>query len=109
LRNNEYDMKAINKLPPRKKETQVDSHDQKTKWATFIYSGREVRKVTNLFRDTNILVKVAFRTRNTIQDILRPRPQIDKYNRCGIYRMKCMDCPLKYVGQTGRTFNSRYK
>jgi hypothetical protein len=23
--------------------------------------------------------------------------------------MKCIDCPLKYVGQTGRTFNTRYK
>jgi hypothetical protein len=23
--------------------------------------------------------------------------------------MKCMDYPLKYVGQTGRTFNTRYK
>jgi hypothetical protein len=23
--------------------------------------------------------------------------------------MKCMDYPLKYVGQTGRTFNARYK
>jgi hypothetical protein len=23
--------------------------------------------------------------------------------------MKCMDCPLKYVGQTGRKFNTRYK
>jgi hypothetical protein len=23
--------------------------------------------------------------------------------------MKCMDCPLKYIGQTGRTFNTRYK
>jgi hypothetical protein len=23
--------------------------------------------------------------------------------------MKCIDCPLKYVGQTGRTFNKRYK
>jgi hypothetical protein len=23
--------------------------------------------------------------------------------------MKCMDCPLKYVGQTGRTFYTRYK
>jgi hypothetical protein len=23
--------------------------------------------------------------------------------------MKGMDCPLKYVGQTGRTFNTRYK
>jgi hypothetical protein len=23
--------------------------------------------------------------------------------------MKCMDCPLKYVGQTGRTLNTRHK
>jgi hypothetical protein len=23
--------------------------------------------------------------------------------------MKCLDCPLKYVSQTGRTFNTRYK
>jgi hypothetical protein len=23
--------------------------------------------------------------------------------------MKCLDCPLKYIGQTGRTFNIRYK
>jgi hypothetical protein len=108
LRNNEYYTRAISKLPPPKKQnTQLDSQNHKTKWATFTYSGKEVKKVTNLFRDTNI--KFTFRTRNTIQDILRPRPQIDKHNRGGIYRMKCMDCPLKYVGQTGRTFNTRYK
>jgi hypothetical protein len=23
--------------------------------------------------------------------------------------MKCLDCPLKYIGQTGRTLNIRYK
>jgi hypothetical protein len=23
--------------------------------------------------------------------------------------MKCMDCPLKYIEQTGRTFKTRYK
>jgi hypothetical protein len=85
----------------------VDSQNHKRKWTTFAYSGKEVRKVTNLVEDTNI--KVAFCTRNTIQDILRPRPQIDKYNRSCNYRMKCMDCPLKYVRQTGRTFNTRYK
>jgi hypothetical protein len=44
-----------------------------------------------------------------IQNILKPQPQIDKYNRSGIYQIKCLDCPLKYVGHTGRTFNTRYK
>jgi hypothetical protein len=23
--------------------------------------------------------------------------------------MKCLDCPVVYIGQTGRKFNSRYK
>jgi hypothetical protein len=23
--------------------------------------------------------------------------------------MKCLDCPLKYIGQTGRTLTTRYK
>jgi hypothetical protein len=23
--------------------------------------------------------------------------------------VKCLDCPLKYIGQTGRTFSVRYK
>jgi hypothetical protein len=51
---------------------------------------------------------MALRTRYKIQNILRPQPQKDKYNRSGIYEMKFLDCPLKYVGQTGRTFKTRY-
>jgi hypothetical protein len=58
-------------------------------WVTFTYNSKDVRGITKLFRDTNI--KVAFRTQNTIQNILRPQPQIDKYSRSGICQMKCMD------------------
>jgi hypothetical protein len=32
-----------------------------------------------------------------------------KYNKCGIYQMNCKDCSIKYVGQTERTLNPRYK
>jgi hypothetical protein len=35
--------------------------------------------------------------------------QIDKYEKSGVYQMRCTDCPLKYIGQTGRTFQIRYK
>jgi hypothetical protein len=41
--------------------------------------------------------------------MLRHRTKTDKYNNSGIYRIKCLDCPLKYIGQTGRTFKTRYK
>jgi hypothetical protein len=54
-------------------------------------------------------MKIAFRTKNTVQNMLKPQPQIDKYSRSGINQMKCLDCPLKYIGRTGRTFNIRYK
>jgi hypothetical protein len=29
--------------------------------------------------------------------------QIEKEEKSGIYQMKCLDCPLKYIDQTGRT------
>jgi hypothetical protein len=35
--------------------------------------------------------------------------QSEKYDNSGIYQLKCLDCPLKYIGQTGRAFHTRYK
>jgi hypothetical protein len=26
-----------------------------------------------------------------------------------LYQLKCLDCPLKYIDQTGRAFHTRYK
>jgi hypothetical protein len=108
LLNNEYGTSLIRKLPPQKEKqnTHTDSPDQKTKWITSTYSGKEARIITKLFQDTKL--KVAFCTQNTIQNIVRPQPQINKYNRSGIYQMKCLDCPVEYVGQTERTLNPRY-
>jgi hypothetical protein len=65
-----------------------------------------VRKIAKLFRDTHI--RVAFRTRNTIENILKYKPKANIYNKSGIYQMKCIESPKKYIGQTGRTFNIRY-
>jgi hypothetical protein len=82
-------------------------HNQKnrTKWATFTYYGKEVRQITKLFKNTQL--RVAFRTQNTINNIVKHHTQTDKCN--GMYRMKCLDCPLKYVDQAGRMFSVRYK
>jgi hypothetical protein len=51
----------------------------------------------------------AFRTRNTIQNIIKSYSQTDKYEKMGMCQIKCIDCQLKCVGQTGRTFHTRYK
>jgi hypothetical protein len=54
-------------------------------------------------------IKVAFSMQNTIQNIIKQHSQTDRYNKSGIYQRKCVDCPLKYIGQTGRTFHTRCK
>jgi hypothetical protein len=72
---------------------------------TFTYNGKDTKKIAKLFKDTKL--KIAYRTKHTIQNILKPQPMTEKYNNSGIYLMKCNECPLKYIGQMGRTFNTR--
>jgi hypothetical protein len=33
----------------------------------------------------------------------------NKYNNSSIYKLKYTDCPLQYTGQTGRSFQTRFK
>jgi hypothetical protein len=50
--NNEYDTYLIAKPLPhqKKKNTHADSQREKTKWVTFTYSGKEVRRFTIHFQ-----------------------------------------------------------
>jgi hypothetical protein len=107
LRNNKYDNKTLNTTHHKPQKDNANIQQLKEKWATFTYHGKQTRKLTQLFRDTYI--KIAFKTKNTIQNILKPYTQTDKYEKNGVYQMKCMSCPMKYIGQTGRPFNTRHK
>ena len=35
--------------------------------------------------------------------------KIDKMSRSGVYDLSCGDCGAFYIGQTGRSFGTRYK
>jgi hypothetical protein len=109
LRNNKYDNKTLNTAhqKPQKQKENTDIQQLKGKWATFTCHGKQTRKLTHLFKYTHI--KIAFKTKNTIQNIFKLYTQTDKYEKNGVYQMKCMSCPMKYIGQTGRPFNTRYK
>jgi hypothetical protein len=68
----------------------------------------ETRTITRLFKNTNS--RIAYETNNAVQNHLHPKKQdTDKYNRSGIYQIKCNSCQLKYIGQTSRNFRTRYK
>jgi hypothetical protein len=57
----------------------TDPQLQKIKWATFTYSGKEKKKITELFKETHI--KLAFQTRNTIKKHSKTPSKMDKYER----------------------------
>jgi len=76
-------------------------HD--TKWTTFTYTSPQIRKITNLFKHTNI--KIDFKCNGTIAQLLKPANNTTShtpYDRSGIYSLTCCTCQETYVGRTSR-------
>jgi len=65
------------------------------KWVTFSYHSPLIRKITNLFKHTNL--NIALHATNTIHQELA-----DKINSSGIYELKCNTWSNSYVGLSGR-------
>jgi len=82
-----------------------------TKWATFTYPSPQIRKITNLFKHTNL--RIAYKCTNTISHLSKPTNKASlsssPYDRSGIYKLTCMACDKAYVGQTSRNLKQRYK
>jgi hypothetical protein len=103
--NNGYTTNTM--IHKRRQQTKTPAETTK-KWAVFTYIGKETRIISRLFRNTNI--HIAYKTKNTIQKNLQTNNiDHDKYSQSGVYEIKCNSCPLKYVGQTGRNFRTRFK
>ena len=79
-------------------------HDNK-KWKTIKYFSPIVRRITNLFKDTNL--NIAFKPFNTIKQQLTEKK--DNKNPSGLYKLQCNTCKDVYIGQLGRDINIRYK
>jgi hypothetical protein len=60
-----------------------------------------------LFFMCNVYACVSKTIHNT--EVVKHHSETGKYNRSSIYQMKCLGCSLKYIEQTRRTFNMRYK
>jgi len=71
----------------------------------FTYFSPLVRKISNLFRQTDL--KIAFHATNTIQQQLNAKQTHD--NPSGLYELKCKTCNKVYVGQSGRAIGIRFK
>lgn len=58
----------------------------------------------------NTTVRFAYRTTHNIKTLIHStKTKIPVYQLPGIYKINCKDCQKFYIGQTGRTFEIRYK
>ena len=77
--------------------------------AIFTYHSPKIRKITNLFRQTN--VHIAYKISNTIQQRTRPRTKdtTQDKDKSGINNLTCKTCKNSYIGQTSRTLTIRHR
>jgi len=101
--NNKFPLHLITKLKRHTQhKTLTDKTDDKNnKWATFAYHSPKVRKISSLFKQTDI--KIVFKSTNTIQQQPRPKNHgtTPNHNKSGIYKLMCKTCNKAYIGQTG--------
>jgi len=85
--NNSYPMNTVKKLKEKLKKIRTGTQERNKKWTPFTYFSPMIRKVTNIFKDTNI--KIAYRVTNTIFKQLTKKPNRPN-NPNGIYSIRCI-------------------
>ena len=91
-----------------KDHTNNEQHVKKIQ-TTFTYYSPLIRKITNLFKHTNI--QIAFKPINTIRQLIQHTSHQNtmEQEKSGIYKVICNTCKLSYTGQTSRSLQQRYK
>ena len=97
-------MLMYHRLQQRKTSNPNDNTEQI--WVPYTYSGSYVRKITKLFKNTNI--RIAFRVKHTLGKILNREHNINPYEQSGVYKLTCQTCQHVYIGQTGRKLTTHY-
>ena len=85
--------------------TQTQEHK---KYITLTYENKSTHKIASSFRKQKY--NITYRTENTLQRHLNTqKTQTNKYDHTGVYKLTCNSCDKFYIGQTGRSFQTRYK
>jgi hypothetical protein len=108
---NGYDSRIIDKLI-RKKSNKTNNPTNKSrnnKYITLKYGNTLNYKVSNILKNHGYTV--SYKTTNKLQDLINPlnAPTGDKFDGSGVYKIHCNECPKYYIGQTGRSFRTRFK
>jgi hypothetical protein len=109
-RSNNFPDRIITRLKAQLQRThqKCDKEENKKKGALFTYYSPRIRKLTSLFKHTNI--RIAFRSINTIQQYTKPKTSNhNQEHKSGIYKLTCNTCKLSYIGHTNRNLKQRYQ
>jgi dihydroorotate dehydrogenase len=106
--NNNFPENLITNLKVQMKQQKVHQTQDKgenKKQANFTYYSPNIRKLTNLFKYTNI--NITFKNTNTIQQYTKPKTlnKNQDYNMRRIYRLTFNTCKMSYIRQTSRILN----
>jgi hypothetical protein len=101
---NKYDASIVDTNPKIRNKKENEGKI----WTKFTYTGKETKSITKLFK--NSIVKISYTTRNTIARLLteKSKPKESKFEASGVYQLTCPDCNMKYIGQTGTSFQTRF-
>ena len=110
--NNSFPKNLLHKLhwqmQPKTDHAWTKKKDKKF-WTTFTYHSPKVRKITNLFKNTNI--GIAFRITTSIHQLTKPTiaDQTLDHEKSGVYQLTCNTCQRSYIGQTRYNLKSRFQ
>jgi len=110
--NNKFPKHQIEKLKTQitqKNSKYVNENQTQNEWSIFTYHSPIIRKITNRFKQTDI--KIAFRNKNKIRQIIRPKLQdnTQDHDKSGIYKLISKKFNKGYIGQTSSNLTLRYK
>jgi hypothetical protein len=75
----------------------------------FTYHSPKIRKITNLFKKTNM--DIAYMTTTMLQQLIKPTTsnQTTEYEKGGVYKINCNTCHNSYLGQTNHKHKARFQ
>ena len=94
----------IDRLFWNNKETHTDK-----KCITLTHHNKSTQKIAKTIK--KLEYNIAYTTNNTLKRHLTNKTTHtihEKHISTGVYKLKCNDCPNYYIGQTGRSFKTRY-
>jgi len=107
-RNSNFPKHLLQKLnrQTQQKATHTQPNEKKRKiWTTFTYHSPKIRRITNLFKNTN--TGIAFTAATISQYLMQTTPQIriPDHEKSGVCKIIYNTCHKAYVGQTSRVSN----